>query len=404
MIAQKSFVAMPDGSYGFVGNSYANEQHYVFGRYTSGTVVKYWSSAQLREIELTREVLKFALPEALTWHESLSGSHSGTDPEIFAELNGMPVPAWKWLGPETEALAIPRGDDVYGCNPTAKAYWDGAQAELSTSGKQRCHVLAIEEVQWGLKQIYNALQRKFPAAQLVCRDVVRLTDEDLATGPEEALAFGCMPSFNAYGIPRVEIGDSRAEPLRFSGCHIHESIPLASIGSAPAWFPDGVAVMMDKTLGILLTALGRDLEDPIRRRYYGRPGEYRLPQRADLLSLEYRTPGSFLLSHPALMNFAFDAARRAFKLGMFLDGRLLDIPDVKDIILACDADAALKVISEHKQIFEKFLPYLSALKAVTLGAKKFLSQNVAESWGLDGTWRPYNNAGYASWSQVTSNL
>ena len=401
MIPARTFVALPDGKHGFVVSN-AGDLYYVTGSYNNTGSYIAWSSAQLRPLELTQEVLKFVVPQVMTSTGLVSGSHTGSDPEIFAELNGFPLPAWKYLGPEAEASAVQRGDDVYGLNPTAKAYWDGAQAELSTSGVPSCHALVVEEIQWGLQQIYNALRAKFPQAELVCRDVVKLTDEDLATGPEEALAFGCMPSFNAYNIPAVRIEDSRSEPLRFSGCHIHQSVPLTRLqGVVPAWFPEGCAVMLDKTAGLLLTALGRDLEDPIRRRFYGRPGEYRLPQRPGLLSIEYRTPGSFVLMHPAVTNFAFDIARRAFKLSMLLDGRALPVPDVKDIILNCDADAACKVIQEHKEIFAPFLPGKS-LQAVLAGAGSFLKESVTKAWGLDGTWRVYNNDGFKSWGYMTS--
>ena len=376
------------------------DRYYLFDSYSDQGEFAEWQGSQLQPLELTAEVLRTNFSRFYSFGRYFS-VRSGSDPEIFAELNGEPLAAWKFLSSEAEAKPV-YSPIIHYHPPEAKAYWDGAQAELSTSGKVDCHILLVDDIQCGLKAIYSAMKAKFPGAELVCKDVVKLSKQDLASGPEDAIRFGCNPSFNVYGIPAVQIEDARAMPLRFSGTHIHQSTRMAEIqNTPPAWWPDGVVVMLDKIVGVTLTALGRGLENPERRKFYGRPGEYRLPQREERLSLEYRTPGSFLMRSPTLMNFAFDLTRKAFQFAMIADGRLLDIPDVVSLIMNCDADAALKLMAGHSAIFNQFLRPVD-LRAIKLGASGLGFSSVESEWGLSSAkpWRAYNNNLTCGWSSV----
>lgn len=320
------------------------------------------------------------LPESLfivPYNNGLTGS----DPEIFAfDEHGKVIPAWKFL-PKT-------GTD------TSPIYWDGVQGEF-TIRPEYCHSYVTDNVQARLKQLYLTLKQYNPTATLVAQDVVQLDKEILDSSADEHINLGCSPSINAYpSINPIHIPDPRSHVYRYSGCHLHYSV---SNHPTPDWFPYGTVVMMDKILGIALTALGRDMENPLRRVAYGRPGEYRVPGPNDC-RLEYRTPGAFLLHHPALFNFAADLGRAAYRMGLQLDGRYHPLPDVKEAIIACDADHAWEIINSHRTIFEHLFTKLNynvagTMKLLRIGAKQsgLFGTNLISNWWLDKTtWISHN--------------
>lgn len=306
-------------------------------------------------------------------------SGSGSDPEVFvAHANGEPMPAWEFLGAKPEH------------NYGTAVFWDGVQAEMSFGSGVSCHQELTQYVQRGLRQILAAAKTKDPTATIAPSDVVELPEKLLMTAADEHVALGCAPSTNPYGIEPLNIYDYRAHNLRYSGTHLH-----FSCGSAPPeWFPFGTAVMMDKVVGIVLTALGRDWEDPRRRLAYGRPGEHRVPMQSEhSYRLEYRTPGSFLLRAPQLFIFALDIARTAFRLGHCVDGRVLALPPAEHIIMACDADAAYAYMQKHEKFFTSVFrrsygkDKLPALwKLLKLGAKAsgLFNRTPESSWNLAG--------------------
>ena len=268
---------------------------------------------------------------------------NGTDPEIFVtDKAGVIIPAWKFLKSNEETKKINYGSDVF-------SYWDGFQAEISTRNGFSCHETMTNTIQQGLAQIHAAAITYDKDAKFLAADAAKVDRKDLITADDHHVMFGCAPSENIYGIEKIDILNPREVPYRFSGTHFHYT--LNNFGrTPPAWWPHGVVAMIDKIGGLVLTALGRDAEDPIRRKFYGRPGEYRSKTNAHL---EYRTPGSFLMRHPALYIFGADICRFGFKMGMQMDGRVFDaIPDVKDIILNCDADAASDIIKQNASLFK----------------------------------------------------
>lgn len=314
---------------------------------------------------------------------------NGTDPEIFVtDAKGNIIPSWKFLG--TKEDAIKQGDidyrnNIY--NARHYAYWDGFQAETSFKNAQFCHERLTSDVFQGLVKIREAAKKFDPTAKLLAQDVVKVNRKDLLEGEDRHVAFGCAPSHNAYGIKQIEITEPREMPLRFSGCHYHFSCGPQLL---PKWYPDGTAVMIDKIAGIMLTALGRGLEDPRRREYYGRPGEYRLPHAAHM---EYRTTGSFVMRSPSTFILGADICRMGFKMGLLVDGREHHLPDAKDIILNCDADAATKVIADNRGYFETILARMFENTTARSTMKLLLAKTgvapllgtIDSEWGLGAT-------------------
>lgn len=370
--------------------------------------------AELPEVtEFTPSIMKRIeafLPKAVWAGVGKDMGMTGTDPEIFGfNKAGDVIPAWQWLSTKAD-------------NP--EYYWDGVQGEFVTVPTV-CHNYQCDAVHKKLKMVHQALKAHDKNAYLATKDVVKLPRKTLLTSSDEHIILGCSPSQNAYEeVKPIDIGDPREHPLRYSGCHMHTSIMSMPI---PKWFPHGTVAMIDKMAGVLLTALGRDMEDPLRRVAYGRAGEFRVPapvpakrlswgeyyKDAMFTRLEYRTPGSFLLHHPGLFNFAADTIRAAFRMGLYMDGReLSEIPDVQGIINNCDADAAVKLVKDHKKYYQAMFNVIGTgysehsrtMDILQSGAKAsgLFGTDVADNWNLNGTWNGDNYGnGNKRWHELS---
>lgn len=342
----------------------------------------------------------------------IGGLTSGTDPEIFVfDKQGDVIPAWKFLPQKDNAIKTHRGGGVLNDYdyPVVTAYWDGAQAEITIAKGEGCHAQLVDDVRYGLKAIYDAAQKYSPGSVLRTSDVVKIDEQTLMEAEDVHVALGCAPSLNAYkNIRPIKIEDPRRHMLRYSGSHLHYRVAhymaegkprFGSTGNnmpVPDWFPGGTIKMLDRVLGLLLTALGRDLEDPQRRIAYGRPGEYR---QTAIAGLEYRTPGAFLMCRPEVMNFALDMGRRAFGLGMMYNPDEFFLPGAKDIIMSCDADEAVKRIEKFSTFFEALFTSNNyhpkgTMNILRKGLKAHgLVGTVMDNWKLaEGqTWNTHNN-------------
>lgn len=316
----------------------------------------------------------------------------GSDPEIFVFSEGKLLPAFKFL-PE-ERLVKSKSPD----NP--HPYFDGFQAEFSMPAAA-CHDTLVANFFSKLKQLRSAaVASGAPNITLVPKDVVEVSLEELSQAIGNAADLGCSPSENAYGAtyePLV-IPEPHKHPLRYAGCHLHfsqysdlSSIPqLSRTHLLPSISPDNIAKVMDQILGVALTALGRDLEDPRRRQAYGRPGEYRIPGP---YRFEYRTPSNFILWNPALVHFALDLGRWAFSLAHFFTPKTLGLEEerARKIIETCDADEAVKYISTYSQLYSTLFArcwgyryHAKTFKLLEVGAKASrLTGDLEKRWDLD---------------------
>lgn len=108
--------------------------------------------------------------------------------------------------------------------------------------------------------------------------------------------------------------------------------------------------------------------------------------------LEYRVPGSWLLRAPACFMLGADICRKAYKMGLLVDGREWDgLPSSNSLITACDADAACAIIAAHKPFYTDFLrgmygePNATRTLAIALNgglAAAIKWGSVAEEWQL----------------------
>lgn len=129
--------------------------------------------------------------------------------------------------------------------------------------------------------------------------VVRLTKGDIALLTPEARRLGCTPSKNIYGRKQIE-RDGETYPFRSGAGHIHLGIDV----NVPR---EAIVKVADLILGVTSVLIDRDPGSALRRKTYGRAGEYRLPK----YGVEYRTLSNFWLRSYPLTSFVMGMARSA---------------------------------------------------------------------------------------------
>lgn len=226
----------------------------------------------------------------------------GADPEIFVvDEDQNLIPAASFLGSK-KSPSITATDSVHG---KQTCYWDGFQAEFTTYPGITCLGYVVDSIFCGLKGVLQHARKKFPKAKLSLCTVMQIPPDMMEAASEEVVEFGCMPSYNAYGIT-VDLPPGREVPFRSVGGHIHLGIKKITHEQA---IP--IVQAMDAIIGVASVALFAGIDDPMRRQYYGLPGEYRLPDHG----LEYRPLSAAWMAHPVITNLVFDITRKAMMVG-----------------------------------------------------------------------------------------
>ena len=309
---------------------------------------------------------------------------SGGDPEVFVlDGKGEVMPAFTFL-PEKKADTL--------------IFWDGHQAEFTFP-----HAGCLQSMMGGVYQGLNGILRLArvvdPKAKLSLQGVVDVREADLRKLPEEQVILGCSPSLNIYpDVQPVDVGDPYTLPIRFAGAHMHFGFYPSSIN--PCTIPDLIRAL-DYILGPIMVALFQGLEDPRRRMYYGRAGEYRTPPHG----LEYRVPPSWILIHPAITHLCYEMARQAMGLMVlgYFDQWKAEEGEVRDVINSSDVQGAKKILVRNERIvkglFNSVFRRYGKLTASTLlanaltlfedGVKEHISLDPEDNWG---------NLGKGSWN------
>lgn len=283
----------------------------------------------------------------------------GADPEIFAFEKDKLIPAFHFLGPKP--------DKVKSCISLSAAshYWDGFQAEFRFNTGFSCLVEFSLAIQKSLRRIKNRLNTKFPQAHLSMQNTVRLDLNELTNVPDRFVALGCEPSFNAYDLEAQSIPDPRSVPWRSSGGHLHFSGLRFRVTKTTAV---EAVKRLDARLGIWSIGAAQNLDIPVRRRFYGLAGEFRIPSHTiwnwhfrssrDTVGiyraintepgLEYRTLSNFWLSHPRLMQITCEIARLSFSHLFEWDAKE---SEVVEAIQNMDVALAQKILKRNKTNF-----------------------------------------------------
>lgn len=318
----------------------------------------------------------------------------GSDPEIFLEDDkGIVIPAFDFLGSKERAnLTSPKPLIEGGSHEgPKKLYWDGFQAEFETF-PATCLAWQIDSIQNGLEAALQFARKHNPTAKLSLKTVMDIPQEMLEKAKDEHVQFGCMPSFNAYGMKGEQI-PGREVPFRPAGGHIH--LGLANKNNYTEEQFKTMVKGLDAILGVACVSLFAKFDDPRRRRLYGLAGEYRTPAHG----LEYRVLSNAWMSHPLIANLVFELARAAvtFAHKGLLKHWKSDEEQIIHCINTCDVALARKILSHNKNVFYSLIKacYNSQDKDCDLVFNIFMKgmesiidkpEDIAKNWELEGKW------------------
>jgi hypothetical protein len=335
------------------------------------------------------------------------GYYLGSDPEIFVEdADGKLIPAFEFLPNKVSPTRfLDQGSPQ-------KLYWDGFQAEF-TIKPQTCLAYMVDGLRQGLKATLDEARKKFPKAKLSSATVVEIPAKMLKDASEEHVALGCDPSINLYQLMGEPVPDGRDLRMRFAGGHVH--LGLAKLHDLAS----EVVGAMDMLVGIPSVAMFDHWDSPVRRRYYGLPGEHRLPSHG----LEYRVLSNAWLRHPALAHFTFDMCRIGSNFGFkgfhsLWKGKPEAIPPV---ILEGDVPAARQMVKDNEELFKALIQYRyaslssggtnaafdAAYALMTQGAAKFLKapDDIEANWNLTvGPWATHSENKDAQWYKASRDI
>lgn len=274
----------------------------------------------------------------------------GSDPELFAKIDGKVLPAWEFLPSKKKPLV----DGVMGSG-TVQAFWDGFQAEFSVT-PSNCLAHPVDLFQLGLKTVLRSAQNLHPDAKIVLDSVVEIPKATLRAAPEEYVLLGCDPSQNAYQMGGEWVMDGRKLPYRFAGGHIHFGGIATTRDAGEFRMEKAIPYVkaLDSVLGVFCVAAFASFDNPIRRRYYGLAGEFRLPEHG----IEYRTLSNSWLCHPGISHLIFELARAvaSFQKYDLLNWIALE-EEVVHIINTCDYVAARKLLRVNEHMLREIFSY-----------------------------------------------
>jgi hypothetical protein len=324
----------------------------------------------------------------------------GADPEVFVTKGDDVVPAWEFLGSKQSMSS------VQAVGGRSCAYWDGFQAEFSVPAVT-CLAYLTDNVQAGLQAVHKNRPK---GAKLSNRPVLPVSPETLETAEDRHVEFGCAPSLNVYGLEGSKV-PGRQVGIRFAGGHMH--FGCKDILKADPKAADRIVRALDGVIGVTCVSWFKNYDDPVRREFYGLPGEYRLPPHG----LEYRTLSNAWLIHPAVMNVTWEIARRALIMGK--DGWYERIWQHQDKVVDCirrsDAHLAQEILLANKATWIQLLEGCagvfagtgeSAFSWVMDGVETRLkSDDIETNWLLkSGGWVHHGEAPNANWRRASEML
>lgn len=287
---------------------------------------------------------------------------------------------------------------------------DGFNLEINAN-PQMC----IAQVQECAKGVLRMARKRLPKGYKIDAVSAVRVDPTVVSGPdapEDVKVFGCHPAMNAYteqaSIPDI---DAVSHPFRYAGGHIHFSEGKAGVGKATLkwtgpfndipvyeyppdvqpgdydpyatanmdWLWDAsnhpLAVkMLDLKVGLPLTVLQKDLAEVfLRRRFYGRAGEFRtqiypavLADKdsfgrpltegsrprvicAKAMGIEYRVPGAETWRHNAIVAIAARCGRYTLQ-------NFKNLSATWDKAIEDDLQLAINEGKDCEKLLEKFDP------------------------------------------------
>lgn len=275
-------------------------------------------------------------------------TYLGADPEVFFDRHGRIVGAEKVLPAE-------------GVGYVNRVVLDGVQAELHPSQTDTTAGLGAN-----ISECFRNLDKRLKVHKGLFKvnfaQVVTVDADELASLSEGSRLLGCQPSFNIYGRRMKRVPETF--PIRSTAGHIHLGLPgtIFSQFGGPD-YRQGLVPLLDILVGNTSVILDRDPQAAVRRKMYGRAGEFRRPNHG----IEYRTPSSFWLKSYALMDLMFSLAITAVDVyatslvaqdaGPEADiAQVINLKKVQSAIDRNSANMALENWSLIKDFFKTHVP------------------------------------------------
>lgn len=319
------------------------------------------------------------------------GFSVGSDPELFIQdENDTMIPAFNFLGSKANPNYTA---DSYHSGYTEnhghrRLYWDGFQAEFETY-PSTCLAWQVDSVQAGIKGLLIEAKRKYPNAKLSAKTVMDIPFDILQSAMDEHVSFGCMPSYNAYGMKGLQL-HGREVPFRSAGGHIH-----FGCGARTTDQVINIIKTLDAILGVACVSMFAKWDNPKRRELYGLAGEYRLPPHG----IEYRVLSNAWMFHPLIMNLVFDLSRKVFVFGEQGKLKYWKATEEETIktINTCDVEKAREILDRNKdlmlQLFAASYGRDDKRNEVLYGIfRNGMESVIADpsdiegNWTLNGTW------------------
>jgi Phage phiEco32-like COOH.NH2 ligase-type 2 len=252
----------------------------------------------------------------------------GCDPEVFVHTNGIFKSAYNLIpGTKDNPFKVDKG----------AVQVDGMALEFNIDP-----ACTEDEFCINVQSVYATLCSMVPGYSVVAQPVAHFDAAYMASQPEDALALGCDPDFNAWD-GKENMKPEASRPMRTASGHVHigwrDPAPMDSAHYSRAAM---VAREMDVFLGIPSLFYDSDTE---RREMYGKAGCLRYKP----YGVEYRTLSNAWLTSEALMRWVFRSAEAGISRLMrgekphhqelFERG-----VDVQKIINTSDKKAAMKVV------------------------------------------------------------
>ena len=314
----------------------------------------------------------------------------GADPEMFLFSGNKLLPAWEFLPPKGEHVL---------------QYWDGAQAEWKYNHEENhCQNNLVLFTRENLMDLQATAKQHDKNARLSLVNVVRIPKDVLATADPKHIELGCQPSWNAYRMKGTPVYDPRDLKYRFAGGHLH-------FGTWTPQRPNYVKIVktLDSILGVWSVGVARYMDNPIRRKYYGLAGEYRMPRYKGGYGVEYRTLSNFWLASPAMLQLTWDIGRMCVRLA---GSRYLNLwagneDETIRTINDCDDEQAEKILKRNAPMFKWILKQcyrneraVEAAIAVSREGLQYIvpePENFKENWAFGREWIPNGGAYWARW-------
>ena len=266
-------------------------------------------------------------PDEIESIDGVTRTHSpwpvlGSDPEFFFKRDGKVVPAMKFLRGGGRVVA------------------DGFQGELNPSSNA-CRQSSGNLIHYALEVADNAATRV--GAEVSLNVLEEIDHETFYSVPAHERRFGCSPTKNPHEKTKRPIGTRTR--WRAAGGHIH--LGGQDVKDMCEKDITKLVSLFDIFCGTATVLLDRDEGNKVRRKYYGRAGEYRLKQ----YGIEYRVPSNFWLKSYTLWSTVTVLLRNA--MGVFSNDKVtddlfnrIDMNDVRRAINECDVELAEKIWRE----------------------------------------------------------